>query len=320
MSKGTHIPLIRSLSIGILTFIISIAMSPISFAINVDDPTSGKDQPIKADNLPGGSFRQTCYPVRGWVTTWPQKGYKSAWDQPWLHAYCKTMSGTTRETILYDFDYCKVGSITNIDGKLFCTRKETPVPPGSWSQTCVDAYVRESSKDLVALCRKKNGEWNSTSLWLVIQPCDIINDNGALNCALPGGSYAQSCRNIVYIWDLAQLQASCRDVNGNYQTSRVNLPCARPISNLNGHLFCGGWAELLGGSWQQSCQNMSWDGKDILSTQCRTKSGNWRNNTINLAQCRSRQAWNNDGYLTCEGGAAHLKPSVTYPIKKKLAQ
>lgn len=292
MSRAKRTSIFFSRPIGFL--IVSMLMYPLATAAEVIEET-------KTVPLPAGIYSQSCIELKAVSTHRQTLGKHDGWDMKSLHGKCKTLVGTWNYTYLLDFDYCQEGSIANMGGSLACKRKETAKPPGSWSQSCVDAYVRESNNTLVASCRNKGGAVNSTSLALS-PPCgtSIVNNDGVLKCLpkeqLPGGSWTLSCNSPRIVF--SQLEARCRDRNGQYQLSRLYLPCDKPVSNLNGHLICGGVADLLGGSWYQSCRNLKWDGTTLFA-ECRTKSDKWRDNTIVPGQCKSKQAWNNNGYLTC---------------------
>lgn len=293
MKKITRMPFFFSMPyIGLVALFVFL-MAPSSLAET--GPTAGHDE---KRNPPAGSYKDSCIQLEAWYTIW--SGGQKPWDQLWMRGKCRTKSDAWNNTSLWDYDYCEDGSINNNNGILTCTRKRTNTPPGSWSKSCINAYVRASNNTLVAICRKKNGLWTAASLALKSDCPSVANDDGSLKCeskfSMPIGSWSLSCYEAKIVGE--SLQARCRDTSGVLQWATLHLPCAKGAANFNGHLVCGGWADLLGGSWLQSCRNMNWDGLSIFA-ECRTKSGGWRNNTIVPAQCRPRQAWNNDGYLTC---------------------
>ena len=57
--------------------------------------------------------------------------------------------------------------------------------------------------------------------------------------AQPGGSYMESCRRIEQRGPI--LSALCRDVDGNYRSSSIDVgDCRGGIANTNGRLTCNG--------------------------------------------------------------------------------
>jgi len=264
-----------------------------SSSLAAGGPTGGDDNSLP---LPAGSYQNSCMGLEAWSTTW----YEKPVTKLWMRGQCRNKSGTWKPTTLDDFDYCEKGSINNSNGSLTCTRKRTQLPPGSWSRTCFNAYVRASNNTLIAVCQQKNGLLTGTSLALDPKCPSISNVDGILKCGpefpMPGGSWSLSCTEAKVRGSI--LEARCYDTNKYPQWTQLSLPCAKGASNLNGHLVCGGYADLLGGSWIQSCRNLNWDGSRIFA-ECKTKSGGWRANTLVLGQCTSKLAWNNDGHLTC---------------------
>ena len=76
----------------------------------------------------------------------------------------------------------------------------------------------------------------------------------------PFGSYQQSCRNVT-VTDQA-LNASCRDNQGRFQQTSINLRTCRraDIANINGRLICGGG----GAGWVRLYSKSNWKGPDVL--------------------------------------------------------
>jgi hypothetical protein len=155
---------------------------------------------------------------------------------------------------------------------------------------------------MAAECRTMGNQWNFATLQLSADCRNAVNNNGTLSCAgydLPPGTWGQSCSNAHV--DGSKLRANCNDSNQNVApATELDLStCHKPVTNLNGYLFCGGWGDLLGGSWLQSCRSMVWDGGAQIYAQCRTSAGGWRDNTLYLSQCQGKGATNNNGVLTC---------------------
>lgn len=115
--------------------------------------------------LPPGSYTQTC------------NGVRVSGNQ--LVARCQTSDGRFLDTSL-DYRQC-AGDIVNDEGRLDCTRAgRRNVPPGSYSQTCRQIYVRGDS--LRAQCESRDGRW----LWTQLDDWDrcngISNQDGQLTC------------------------------------------------------------------------------------------------------------------------------------------
>jgi hypothetical protein len=96
-----------------------------------------------------------------------------------LRARCQTSDGQFVETAL-DYDQCS-GDIVNDEGRLECTRSGgRNVPPGSYSQTCRQIYVRGDY--LRAQCENRDGRW----VWTQLNDWDncrsITNLDGQLHC------------------------------------------------------------------------------------------------------------------------------------------
>lgn len=118
-----------------------------------------------ARGAPPGSYTQTCNGVRV--------------DGDTLRAKCQTSDGRWLDASL-DYSRC-VGDIVNDEGHLDCTRGAgRNVPPGSYSQTCRQIYVRGDS--LRAQCETVEHRW----VWSQLDGWDgcngISNQNGQLSC------------------------------------------------------------------------------------------------------------------------------------------
>jgi CVNH domain len=199
-----------------------------------------------ADNLPAGSYTQSCRDV--WV------------ENDTLHASCQTRAGNWITSVLPDISSCG-GDISNQDGHLRCNRgagppggyrtQGSPSPRGSYLQSCRDVWVENDT--LHASCQTRAGNWITSGLTYISQ-CrgDISNQDGHLRCnrgaAPPGGSrtqgspprgsYTQSCRDVWVANDI--LHASCQTRAGNWITSvlRDFSSCGGDIANQDGQLRC----------------------------------------------------------------------------------
>ncbi|MGE0154920.1 MAG: CVNH domain-containing protein [Reyranellaceae bacterium] len=278
-------------------------------------PAFAAAQEAAAQNLPGGSWRQTCREAR-------------IEGRDTLRAECRTTDGRWNRSSL-DLDRCgRGGTVANRNGELVCENQMAGLPGGSWRQSCREGRI-EGRDTLRAECRTMDGRWNRTSLDL--DRCGrngaVANRNGELACenqsgrdqwwgqGLPQGSYRQSCRN-ARIEGRDDLVAECRRTNGNWRSTKLDIDrCrGRDIVNNNGHLECGdhryggnygGWNQLPPGSWQQSCRNGRIV-RDELFAECRQRDGDWRRDSIDLDDCRGQQIVNDNGRLRCGGQSSRL--------------
>jgi hypothetical protein len=272
--------------------------------------TQGNNQ-----NFPPGSWRQSCREAR-------MEGRDT------LRAECRTADGRWNRTGI-DTDRCgRNGPVANRNGELVCENQAGQggggwwgqgLPPGSYRQSCRNARM-ESRDDLVAECRRSNGNWRQTKL--DIDPCrgrDIVNDNGHLECGdhrysgnygryqMPGGSWQQSCRNARIVRD--ELIAECRQRDGDWIRDTIDLDECRgqPLHNENGRLRCGAFGGQTGqggnympaGSWRESCRNPRTGNDGRFYADCRQRDGGWNNDGIELRQCQGRPIYNDDGKLRC---------------------
>lgn len=192
---------------------------------------------------PAGSYLATCRDVE----------VRQGRD---LEAHCETLRpGAFRATRLDDFASCQ-GDIANHGGTLSCERRGPPPGPRptaaaansgglSIRKSCTGIKLKDGV--VSAFCRARNGRWHAAVLDLAgCRPGgEITNRDGALACDPrpsswpPPGTYLLSCRNAVVAegW----LAAECRDAQGQWQRTRINLvPCrGRPdIANRDGLLAC----------------------------------------------------------------------------------
>lgn len=207
---------------------------------------AGASAPAQAQPAPPGSYRATCRDVR-------------VYQGSNLTALCETTRrGVFIAARLDNFFSCR-SDIANVDGRLWCERGPGPGPgprpgpplpppgtgngpPGSYRASCT--MIDQRGPLLAAMCRTRSGEWQPTELNLAacIPGGGINNDNGHLRCRMqpvPPGSYLQTCRNA---WTAGGwLAATCRDVNGGWRDTRLDLGACGPrrnIFNLNGNLVC----------------------------------------------------------------------------------
>jgi hypothetical protein len=202
-----------------------------------------------AQNMPPGSYRQSCTNVRV--------------NGNLLTASCSAANGGR---ITSSIPMGCSGDIGNVNGSLRCNGGGRPggfpnVPPpgGSYTQSCTN--VRVNGGQLTASCSAPNGHRITSSTSLACNG-DIGNVSGYLRCngngsgnghghghghgggggylgGAPNGSYQQSCGNVRM--QGSTLIATCSAANGQRITSSIDLRYCRPggdIGNVNGNLNC----------------------------------------------------------------------------------
>ncbi|MFM9863299.1 MAG: CVNH domain-containing protein [Micropepsaceae bacterium] len=204
--------------------------------------------PAMAQPVPQGSYQNSCDNESIYGDT--------------LRARCETEDGDFTNSRLDNFDDC-VGDISNIDGRLTCTRGDDDpgddgpgdgrdddrgdrIPRGSYQQTCQNERVE--SGDLVADCADRNGRLRHSEL-ANHRFCrgDIRNDNGVLSCrrdddgdddyTVPTGTWRSTCRDHRVSGN--RLFAECRDRFGRWVETSVDLRgCRQGVANVNGRLVC----------------------------------------------------------------------------------
>jgi hypothetical protein len=124
------------------------------------------------------------------------------------------------------------------------------------------------------------------------------------NNGLPDGSWRQSCQG-ASVRD-GKLYAVClRDGGKRSQFASVEIGNCRAFGNHNGDLFCesdgtSSGAGRWGGSFSQSCRDVSTDANGVLTATCQTAAGRCNHTSLSPAQCSGRKAGNRDGTLICE--------------------
>ena len=219
--------------------------------INGELRCNRRDNWQDADDLPRGSYRETCRNIR-------VRG-------DYLSARCQTMSGRWNRTSLNDIDHC-VGEIVNDDGNLRCGRQAWQVS-GTFVQTCAPIYL--FGDVLRARCQTADGRW----VWTGLNDADacragIVNINGQLRCGggdrddhdryrdrdqdrdrdrdregdrdrgIPRGGYMQTCRNIERQGD--RLHAQCETSDHRWLWTDLDDidHCRGEINNDEGRLVC----------------------------------------------------------------------------------
>jgi hypothetical protein len=135
----------------------------------------------------------------------------------------------------------------------------------------------------------------------------------AANDGLPDGSWRQSCQNGKVRNGI--LYAQCRRDSGRYKTTSEKIRSCLAFGSRDGELFCersgdtdataNGW----GGSFRESCSDISVDRQGKLKARCRKDNGTYQSTNLSMWKCLNRQAINRDGRLVCDtsgssGGSA----------------
>jgi len=190
------------------------------------------------------------------------------------------------------------------------------IPPGSYKKSCKDIQLMVGNV-LWAMCEKRDGTYQKSTLQLSQCEGDISNDNGRLTCKKkpgkrpPKGSYQNSCKDIQV--DGNQLRAKCRKRNGSWNNTKINYKkCSGDIRNDNGELRCdgGGDSKIPNGSYKDTCRDSYVEGNRLYS-QCTRRDGSRNKTSIHYKNC-SRDIWNDNGKLSCEKNSQSSFPKGSY--------
>jgi hypothetical protein len=128
---------------------------------------------------------------------------------------------------------------------------------------------------------------------------------------VPGGSYADSCRNVRYDGDA--LTATCRRQDGAWRNTWLPNAgdCEGNIVNDNGQLECAFGRERdvdrndsdggPSGPYERSCTNIRMEGYTLKAT-CQRNDGSWRWSELEYAYDCDDRIRNSNGRLVCRGG------------------
>jgi len=217
-------------------------------------------------------------------------------------------------------------------------------PPGSYQQTCKNISVR--GDDLRARCKDVYGHYRDTVLDHADR-CwgDISNNNGALVCerngAQPGGSYAQTCRDIRVQWNVLWARCQTRDRRWMETSLPQFSQCRGDIGNQDGQLRCitrhdedrdrdrdhdrdcdrdrdrdrdrdgEGRGYLPRGSYAQTCRDIRTRGDDLRAV-CETVNGEWVSSTLDGYDRCVGDIVNDDGRLECTRQGGRTVPQGSY--------
>jgi hypothetical protein len=139
------------------------------------------------------------------------------------------------------------------------------LPPGSYQQSCHNAYVDSSGgkMKLYAECPDHQGRIQHSGIQFMKCSGDIANQDGELGC-VQGASGGQNTRG-----------------------------------QNNGQ--AGGGGRLPAGTWQQSCRDPQLNGT-MLTATCLRGSGGSGYSSIDTRACAGGPVGNQNGQLYCEGG------------------
>ncbi|HEX8289516.1 MAG TPA: CVNH domain-containing protein [Pyrinomonadaceae bacterium] len=207
------------------------------------------------------SFQDSCRDIRVYGNT--------------LSARCRTERGGYVATSI------EIRGITNINGVLEYLREGRG--RSTYQQTCNN--IRISGATLSARCLREDNSYNNTSIYLR----GIVNNDGRLEYNRGDGgnngdnsppsnnpaSFQDSCRNIRV--NMTTLTAQCRDENGRWQASSIEI---RGIRNVNGNL------EYLRegrrrSTYQDSCTEIRINGSN-LRARCQRENGSYKPTSIEL--------------------------------------
>jgi CVNH domain len=124
------------------------------------------------------------------------------------------------------------------------------------------------------------------------------------NSPMPGGPWQQTCEDASIRGGM--LYARCRQDNGQYRSSSaLLLSTCQGYSNRNGQLYCERNSNTTansrwGGSYGDSCRDISVDKHGRLSATCRRENGKSNRTNITPQQCPNYRAGNSNGKLVCE--------------------
>jgi CVNH domain-containing protein len=209
-------------------------------------------------------------------------------------------------------------------------------PPGSYQQTCKNISVR--GDDLRARCKDVYGHYHDTVLDHADR-CwgDISNNNGTLVCerngAQPGGSYAQTCRDIRVRWNVLWARCETRDRRWMETSLPQFSQCRGDISNQDGQLRCisrrdwdrdrdrdrdrdhdgddRGRRDIPRGSYAQTCRDIRTYGDDLRAV-CETVNGQWVSTTLDGYDRCVGDIVNDDGRLECTRRGGRTVPAGSY--------
>jgi len=198
------------------------------------------------------------------------------------------------------------GDIVNRNGSLVCRPpdrdpRDTPVPDGPYRSHCGSARVNRHNV-LVATCRRQDGRWVESRLQL---PCrgtiDYRARRGDLVCRAPepeppapppvsypapDGPYRNHCGGArVTQYDV--LVANCyRQQDGQWQESRLQLPCNGAIDYRHGNLVCDDGRPdraVPAGPYLDRCRDARVNRHDMLVAECRRRdTGQWVESRLQL--------------------------------------
>jgi len=225
---------------------------------------------------PAGSYGNSCNQC-----TWSGSAMPYGDVRTESKLECECLGANGREDSTISLPCTNYNEIDNINGQLTCGAP-APQPVGSYTNYGNCNSCSWSSKYLKCYCRNNNRTYQWSTLGLPCNsPYDIADMNGTLTCnnagaqPNPNGSYNASCRYCSWWNYYESLQCECSNINGNWITSSIGLPCTTgDLANTNGQLTCAGNPAQPPGSYTGSCRNCTWSSSP-LQCQCQTGTGSW---------------------------------------------
>jgi hypothetical protein len=206
---------------------------------------------VLGDNSPSGSYRDSC---KGCTTS----------NSILSCSTCKDGDGLSS----LDTSLCiQPADVSNQHGMLTCTYPQ--VPSGSYLDTCNDCTMSNST--LSCSCKDGNG-LSSLDTSLCIQPADVSNQHGILNCIysrMPSGSYMDTCIDCTMSY--SSLSCSCGTGFTTFTTLDTSLCISPPVvnsDNWNAELACV-YQQMPAGTYTDTCTNCTMSGSNILYCYCR---------------------------------------------------
>lgn len=186
---------------------------------------------VAADNLPSGSWMQSCDASSATMTNGV------------LSANCKMANGFFNKLATLNYKTCQTNSpVKNDNGKLACEQQangnndsnnsDVAFPGGDWVSSCKTSSATLNGNMLIAKCRNNQGQ--TVPAAIDVSTCgvnpSIHNDDGHLTCGgsynggnssnnndgLPGGNWRQNCDVKAATMSMNVLRTQCKTWSGSY--------------------------------------------------------------------------------------------------------
>jgi hypothetical protein len=143
------------------------------------------------------------------------------------------------------------------------------LPPGSYQASCRSLDFDAGQHTLTGICQGPDGQAGSQLDLATCRGADVKNEQGALSCDLPAGSYRDSCSVMRYRDGV--LQASCPRANPQHSLDTSldiahDCDAGSTVSNVDGVLRCDrAWQPP--GPYRDSCSAIRYAG-GVLHADC----------------------------------------------------